>query len=193
MWSLKIKEFLYSYTSCLYCLFSFFFFFTRLELSVSLFLGLIWFGLVWFYGISTIVYHLMPNPFLYIKTVLFQTIQFSINLVFVYTQLNIQRVLFQTIQFSINSVFCYTQLNIQTGLFQTIQFNVSTQFKCQKQFYFKQFSFAWVQFTCETLLFDALIGPYLVLPLQARVDLAMKEYSAFLKAPALLESHSQIV
>ena len=28
-------------------------------------------GLVWFYGTSTIVGYLMPNPFSYIKTVLF--------------------------------------------------------------------------------------------------------------------------
>ena len=28
--------------------------------------GLVWFGLVWFYGISVIVGYLMPNPFLYI-------------------------------------------------------------------------------------------------------------------------------
>ena len=27
---------------------------------------LVWFGLVWFYGISTLVGYLMPNPFLYI-------------------------------------------------------------------------------------------------------------------------------
>ena len=35
-----------------------------------------------------------------------------------------------------------------------------------------------------------------MLPLQARVDLeamTMKEYSAFSKAPALLESHNQII
>ena len=41
-----------------------------------------------------------------------------------------------------------------------------------------------------------LIEPYQVLPLQARVDLgviAMKEYSAFPKAPALLEPRHQIV
>ena len=38
-----------------------------------------WFGLVWFYGISTIVGYLMPNSFLYILTVLFQTIQLSIS------------------------------------------------------------------------------------------------------------------
>ena len=33
----------------------------------------------WFYGISNIVGYLRPNPFLYIRTVLFQTIQFSIS------------------------------------------------------------------------------------------------------------------
>ena len=27
--------------------------------------GLVWFSLAWFYGISTIVGYLMPNPFLY--------------------------------------------------------------------------------------------------------------------------------
>ena len=41
-----------------------------------------WFGLVWFYGTSTIVGYLMSNPLLYLYTVLFQTIQFSITLVF---------------------------------------------------------------------------------------------------------------
>ena len=46
------------------------------------------------------------------------------------------------------------------------------------------------------VLFIPLIGPYQVLPLWARVDLgalAMKGYSAFSKAPALLEPHHQIV
>ena len=33
--------------------------------------------LVWFYGTSTIVGHLMPNPFLYTLAVLFQSTQFS--------------------------------------------------------------------------------------------------------------------
>ena len=37
------------------------------------------FGLVWFYVISIILGYLMPNPFLYINTVAFQTIQFSIS------------------------------------------------------------------------------------------------------------------
>ena len=36
-------------------------------------------GLVWFYGMSTIVGYLMPNLFLYIWIVLFRTIQFSIS------------------------------------------------------------------------------------------------------------------
>ena len=40
------------------------------------------------------------------------------------------------------------------------------------------------------------MGPYQVLPLRARMDLgamAMKEYSTFPKAPALLEPHHEIV
>ena len=36
-------------------------------------------GLVWFYGTLTIVGYVMPNPFLYIWTILFQTIQLSIS------------------------------------------------------------------------------------------------------------------
>ena len=47
---------------------------------------------------------------------LFQAIQFS------------QAVLIQTIQFSISIVFVHTQLNVKTVLFQAIQFNISTQF-----------------------------------------------------------------
>ena len=35
-----------------------------------------------FYGISTIVGYLMPNPFLYLLAVPFQTVQFSISIVF---------------------------------------------------------------------------------------------------------------
>ena len=57
-------------------------------------------GLFGFYGISTIVGHLMPNPFLYIKTVLFQTVQFSIN-----TQFKCEQVLFQAVQFSRSTQF----------------------------------------------------------------------------------------
>ena len=46
------------------------------------------------------------------------------------------------------------------------------------------------------VLFNQLIGPYEVLPHRARVDpgaMAMKEYAAFPKAPALLEPHHHIV
>ena len=46
------------------------------------------------------------------------------------------------------------------------------------------------------VLFNPLIGPSQVLPRRPRVDLgtmAIKEYSAFPKAPALLEPHHQIV
>ena len=47
---------------------------------------------------------------------------------FVYTQLNVKTVLFQTIQFSISIVFVYPQLDDQAVLYQTIQFGISTQF-----------------------------------------------------------------
>ena len=49
--------------------------------------------------------YLTPNPFLYVETVVLQTIRFSISIVFVYTQLNVKTVLFQTIQFSICTQF----------------------------------------------------------------------------------------
>ena len=48
----------------------------------------------------------------------------------------------------------------------------------------------------QLFLFNPQIGSYQVLPIRARVDLgamAMKGYSAFTKAPALLEPHHQIV
>ena len=51
------------------------------NLYIIALIGLVWFGLVWFYGISTIVGYSIPNP------VLFQTIQFGISIVFVYTLL----------------------------------------------------------------------------------------------------------
>ena len=56
-----------------------------------------------FYGISTFVGYLMPNPFLYKLSVLFQTIQFSVSTV------------------SMSKIV----------LFLTIQFCISTQLKCQ--------------------------------------------------------------
>ena len=76
----------------------------------------------------------MPNLFLYKYTVLFQTIQFSIRKVFVYTQLNVKTVQFSIIQFRGSTVSMS-----KTFVFQTIQFSI------QKQFHFKQFSQAYVR------------------------------------------------
>ena len=77
-------------------------------------------------------------------------IQFSISIVFVYTQLNVKTVLFQKFQFSVSIVlmsktvlFQTTQFRIKKFPFQAIQFSISIQFKCQN-FYFNQFSLAYV-------------------------------------------------
>ena len=40
-------------------------------------------GLFWFYGMSTIIGYLTPNPFLFKQIVQVQTIQFSMNTQFV--------------------------------------------------------------------------------------------------------------
>ena len=71
--------------------------------------------------------------------------------------------------------FVYTELNENTVIFQIIQFSLTAQFKCQTVPY---------------------IGPYQVLPLWAWVELgamAMKVYSVFPKASALLKPDHQIV
>ena len=47
--------------------------------SLYIYIKYIGFGWVGVYGTSIIVGYLMPNPFLYISTVLFQIIQFSIS------------------------------------------------------------------------------------------------------------------
>ena len=44
--------------------------------------------------------------------------------------LSIKTVLFQTIQFSMSTVFVCTHLNVKTVLFQAIKFSISMQFKC---------------------------------------------------------------
>ena len=80
--------------------------------------------LVWlfgFYGISTFVGYLTPNPFLYKLSVLFQTNQFSMSnmsktFLFQAIQL-IKTVLIQLIQFSISILFVDTQLNVKTVLY----------------------------------------------------------------------------
>ena len=69
-----------------------------------------WRGLVWFYGISTIVDYSMPNPVytymldLYdLSKYCYVSLSNSIkHQSFVCTQLNVQTVLFQTTQFSIH-------------------------------------------------------------------------------------------
>ena len=43
-------------------------------------------------------------------------------------------------QAAVTSILLYGCRYIETVLFQTIQFNISTQFNCQKLFYFKLFS-----------------------------------------------------
>ena len=53
-----------------------------MEISIFLIQN-VWLGLVWFYGISTFVGYLTPNPFLCKLSVLFQTIQFSMSTQFV--------------------------------------------------------------------------------------------------------------
>ena len=40
-------------------------------------------------------------------------------------------VLFQTIQFSLTIFFVYSQLNFKKVLFHAIQINIRTEFKCQ--------------------------------------------------------------
>ena len=57
------------------------------------------------------------------QTILIQTIQFSISIDFVYTQLNVKTILYETIQFSISTLSMS-----KTVPFQTIQFSISMQF-----------------------------------------------------------------
>ena len=82
---------------------------------------LAWFGLVWFvgfYGISTLLGYLTPNPFLCKYSILFQTIQFSIS-----TQFNCQKhfyfklykQLYVTIQLSENTVLMSKKSSISNN------------------------------------------------------------------------------
>ena len=94
--------------------------------------------MIWFVWVLSHINHsrlLMPNPFsyIYIYTVLFQTIQFLISIVFVYTQFIIKTVLFQTIQFSMQKQFYFTQFSLALVCL-----------LMSKQSCFKQFSLAQV-------------------------------------------------
>ena len=89
-------------------------------------------------------------------------------------KLNDSKYCYVSITIQLKMSFVYIQLKDQTVLFLIIQFSMS---------------FVCTQFKCQTVLFDPQVVPYQVLPLQTRVDLgimAMKGYSAFLRAPALL-------
>ena len=80
-----------------------------------------------------------------------------------------------------HQLFVYTQLNDQTFLFLTIQFGMS---------------FVCTQFKCQTVQFNPYTGPNQVVLPQVRADqrtMAMKGYSTFPKAPALLEPHHQMI
>ena len=64
------------------------------------------FNLIWTHGISNIVGNLVPNPFYTYKQFYFkQFSSASVQFFFVYTQLNVKTVLFQTIDFSISTQF----------------------------------------------------------------------------------------
>ena len=160
-----------------------------------------WLGFMAYQPLSIILRqnHFYANSRLYFK-------QFSLAWVH---SLIVKTVLIQTIQFSISTDFVYPQLNVKTVLYQTIQFSISTQFECKYSLIVKNISTQAIQFSQTVLiqtiqfsismllvLFNAFIGPSQGLPFRARVELgamAMKGYSAFPKAPASLEPHHQIV
>ena len=93
--------------------------------------------LVGFYGISTFVGYLTPNPFL-CKSVLFKTILFSIS-----TQFNCQKhfyfklfkQLYIIIHFSMSTVSMSKIVQ-----FKTIQLSISTQYKCKESLIVKNIS-----------------------------------------------------
>ena len=83
------------------------------------------FGWVWFYGISTIVGYLIPNPvFTYISNIWF------VNTFWRYTQLNDETVLFLIIHFNkVNwsqALLCITNSSIKHQSFVYIQFECLT-------------------------------------------------------------------
>ena len=85
----------------------------------------------------------------FIQRFLIQVFQFSINTDFVYTKLIVKTVLYQTIQFSVSRVSMS-----KTVPFQTIQFSISTQFKCKYTVYLsKTLLFQAIQFS-QTIQFS---------------------------------------
>ena len=92
----------------------------------------------------------MPNLFLFKLSVLFKTIQFSMN-----THSNCQKhfyfklfkQLYITIQFNVSTVSMS-----KTVQFQTIQFSVSTLFKCKYSLIVKTLLFRAIQFSQAILI-----------------------------------------
>ena len=122
---------------------------------------------VGFYGISTIVGYLMPNP---------------LNIyIYIYIFLNDAKLLFcimlngfKYCYVSLIIPLCVRQLKDKTVLFQAIQLSNSHLF---------------AHSLVQAFLFDLSTRPYQVLPLRASVDLevlAMMGYSIFHLIPALL-------
>ena len=97
-----------------------------------------WFG---FYGISTFVGYLTPNPFLCKWSVLFQTIQFSMitqfnsQKYFYFKLFSLFKQLYMTIQFSVSTVSMSKIVQ-----FKTIHFSKNTQFKCKYSLIVKNIS-----------------------------------------------------
>ena len=103
-----------------------------------------------------------------------------------------------------------THWSIEKGAFRSTTL-LYLQFQYQKQFHFQQFSLALVHsLNIKTLLFQAIqfslsaqfssvwsidktLSGATTLGQSGPRAMAMKEYSAFLKAPALLEPHHQII
>ena len=92
-------------------------------------------NIVGFYGISTFVGYLTPNPF-FMK---FKRIQFNMSTVsqkhFYFKIFSLFKQFYITIQFIVSKVSMS-----KTVRFQIIQFSVSTQFKCKSSLYVKKFS-----------------------------------------------------
>ena len=138
------------------------------------------FSLAWVHGL--IVKTFLFQAIQFSQTVRIQLIQFSISSDFLYTQVNVKTVPYQTIQFSVSKVSMS-----KTVAFQTIQLSISTQFKCKYTVYLsKTFPFQAIQFSQTVLiqtiqfsispqliLFNLLIGLYHVQPFWARMELGV--------------------
>ncbi len=83
----------------------------------------------------------------FIQTVQIQLRQFSISIDFLYTQLNVKTVLYQTIKFSVSRVSMS-----KTVPFQTIHFSMNAQFKSKNSSFVKTFLFQVILFSQTVLI-----------------------------------------